>query len=364
VGYSLSRLSSLDEARDDWSRLADRQDNVFATWEWATSWWRVYGRGRRQQIYAAHRADGAIAAIIPLSLAGAGPVSIARFIGHGPADQLGPVCAPGDRGAAAEALRRLATDRRPSAGMVVVDRMRADEGWTQALGGHVLAREKFPLLALGGQGWEEWLAARSPNFRQYARGRERRLRRDHELSFRLVTSVDERKRAFETLVALHRARWGSRSTTFDPDRLRFYGAFTDLAARRGWLRLWMAEIDGGPAAAWLGFRFGGADSFYQSGWDPRWDRAGVGSVLLLHTLREAFHDGMREYRMLVGDEPYKRRLMSADPGVEPVAVGPRPLPALAAALASGRRWASMETRRRLGRTPRALATPALRRRGK
>jgi CelD/BcsL family acetyltransferase involved in cellulose biosynthesis len=59
--------------------------------------------------------------------------------------------------------------------------------------------------------------------------------------------------------------------------------------------------------------------YYQAGRDPDWDDASVGSVLFVHTIREAFKDGMREYRLLRGGEGYKERFASADHGLDTIA---------------------------------------------
>jgi CelD/BcsL family acetyltransferase involved in cellulose biosynthesis len=62
----------------------------------------------------------------------------------------------------------------------------------------------------------------------------------------------------------------------------------------------------------------------------------VGFVLLAHSIREAMRDGMREYRLLRGGEPYKARFSSRDPGLETIAVphGVRGAAALGAATAA------------------------------
>jgi CelD/BcsL family acetyltransferase involved in cellulose biosynthesis len=78
-------------------------------------------------------------------------------------------------------------------------------------------------------------------------------------------------------------------------------------------------------AAWYGFRFSGVESFYQSGRDPDWDRSRVGACLLEHTIREAFADGMLEYRLLRGDETYKRRYATRDASICTVAAARGPV---------------------------------------
>ena len=43
-------------------------------------------------------------------------------------------------------------------------------------------------------------------------------------------------------------------------------------------------------------------------------------MLLVHSIREAVADGMREYRFLRGGEEYKYRFADEDPGLETIAL--------------------------------------------
>jgi CelD/BcsL family acetyltransferase involved in cellulose biosynthesis len=72
-------------------------------------------------------------------------------------------------------------------------------------------------------------------------------------------------------------------------------------------------------------RYANAEFDYQGGRDPDWKSASVGLVLVAHSIRRALEDGMREYRFLRGDEPYKYRFADHDPGLETFAMshGPR-----------------------------------------
>ena len=82
--------------------------------------------------------------------------------------------------------------------------------------------------------------------------------------------------------------------------------------------MWLLEVDGVPRAAWYGFRFCGVEAYYQAGRDPAWDRWSVGWILLVHSVREALADGMREYRFLRGGEGYKYRWTTTDPGLDTI----------------------------------------------
>ena len=122
------------------------------------------------------------------------------------------------------------------------------------------------------------------------------------------------------LFALHRAARGRADSSFAGAAAAFHREFAAYALAHGWLRLWFLELDGRPRAAWYGFRFAGVESYYQAGRDPECRDASVGFVLLAHSIRAALDDGIREYRFLRGDEPYKYRFAESDPGLESIAV--------------------------------------------
>jgi CelD/BcsL family acetyltransferase involved in cellulose biosynthesis len=303
-------VSSLDELREDWVRLAYESRNLFSTWEWASTWWRHYGAGH-SLLVAACREGRDTVALLPLYLWSRRPARVARLLGHGPADQLGPVYAPGAEAAAAEAVQR--TVEQADVDLVLLELLSGRETWRELLRQAPLLRESSPTISLGA-GWNAYLAGRSANLRQQIRRRERQLDRRHAVRLRLATEPHSLQEDLSLLFALHRARWGARSAFS-----RFEGFHRDFAAvalERGWLRLWFLELDGRPAAAWYGFRFAGVESYYQAGRDPAFRDESVGFVLLSHSIREAAEEGAVEYRLLRGAEGFKLRFADADPGVE------------------------------------------------
>jgi CelD/BcsL family acetyltransferase involved in cellulose biosynthesis len=311
-------IESLGDARafrKRWAQLATASANVFSTAEWTDVWWRHFGAGMALELTSVRNAAGETAAVLPLVRERRGPIAIVRFAGHGVADELGPVCAPADREAATVALARTGGD------VLIAERLRSD--WPRAaLHGSVVHEAESPAIALAAHGtWDDYLAARSSNFRQQVRRRARKLERGLELRYRLSTDPARLDADFDTLVALHRARWGELSNALRGAREAFHREFAALALERGWLRLWIAEVGRVPVAAWYGFRFAGIESYYQSGRDPDWDRHAVGAGILEHSIREAFADGLREYRLLRGDESYKRRYATSIETVLTVARG-------------------------------------------
>ena len=302
-------MSDLGSLREDWRPLAEASRNVFGTWEWAETWWRHFGAGGELR---ATIVPGKV--VLPLYIGRTGPFRLLRFIGHGHADELGPVFAPEGREAATAALR----DALSEDGYHLFLGEDMPSGWSEPLGAKVTERTSNPVLALPESSWDEFLEARSSNFRQQMRKYERKLSREHDVSIRLADDVNRHTADLDILFALHRARWPGSKWFADAEA--FHRDFAAVALERGWLRLWILELDGGPAAAWYGFRFQGIDSYYQGGRDPTLSRARLGIVLIIHTVREAIHDGCEEYRFLRGDESFKYRFATSDPGLETLAV--------------------------------------------
>jgi CelD/BcsL family acetyltransferase involved in cellulose biosynthesis len=329
-----------ETVRDEWTALAEASGNIFGTWEWAASWWEHLGGGQRR--ISVCRDGNGIVAIVPLYLASRRPVRVLRFIGHGPADQLGPVCDPIDRPRVARALRRAMAGSKDW-DVLAGDLLPASEGWSALLGGKIVGTAASPVVEFdGSRDWDDFLATLSPRLRHEIRHDERKLAREHRISYRLANDRARLDADLETLFALHASRWPG--SAFSTRHREFHCAFAHRAFERGWLRLWFLEVDERPAAAWYGFRFGGVESHYQGGRDPDWRRSSVGLVVLAHSLRESLRDGTREYRFLRGSESYKYRIASRDPGLEDVLVTRGAVGAAAAAADTASRAARATAR--------------------
>lgn len=308
------RLEPLDGGllTPGWGELAEAAGTPFATPAWAAAWWQHFAAGE-MVLLGARRGDGTLAAILPLHRVRRGPMRLLRFLGHGPGDELGPVCAADDRPAALAALRRSFDAGELRADVLLAERIPGGASTEEAFGGLVFQREANPAVALDGLDWDAFLAARSANFRQQVRRRERGLHAAHDVALRLSADPSTIAADLETVFALHEARWGGEgSGALSSAQAAFHRSFATAAAERGWLRLWVLEINGNAVAGWYGLRFASCDWYYQSGRDPAWDRWSVGFVLLMHTIRCALEDGMQEYKLLRGGEAYKNRLATHD----------------------------------------------------
>ena len=100
---------------------------------------------------------------------------------------------------------------------------------------------------------------------------------------------------------------GGSSSGGDARRARFHRRFAAAALERGWLRLWIAEADGEPAAAWYGWRIGERYCYSLSGLDAPLRAARAGHGPARPHDRAGRGGGRRVYDLMWGDEGYKRR---------------------------------------------------------
>ena len=307
-------VDDLHALREDWTRLAAANGNIFATWEWNELWWRHYGRGRRLRLGISAR-EGEVDAIVPLFAWSNRPFRVLRLPGHGHGEHLGPICGEED---AERAFRRaLAAEAHD---LFAGDWLAGGPSWARVLGGRVVRTTGYPILHFGGRSWDEFLAERSKRFRKSVRHSRNRLEREHEVGFR-YTEPATLERDLDAVFRLHRARFGAHGgCRFCGEHEAFQREFAAIALGRGWLRLLFLELDGVPVCCEYGFSFLEEYFAYQGGRDPAWERESVGFVLEAENIRRSLEHGAAAYRFLGGEEPYKYRLPTEDPRLETVLV--------------------------------------------
>jgi GT2 family glycosyltransferase/CelD/BcsL family acetyltransferase involved in cellulose biosynthesis len=334
----------------DWDRLAENAGHVFATPEWLGTWWRWYGGGRPALIGLVRR-DSQLIAVLPLTVWWRTGVPVLRFVGHGPSDQLGPICAPlTDPGLASAVAGGLASIplRRF---ILLAELVPAEQGLGRLVGGRTLYTDESPLLRFEQDSWDDFLRDRGPNFRQQARRFPRRLAELGPVSYRLASDPGTLDRDLDILFDLHRRRWEGAETAFLA-AAGFHREVAALALERGWLRLWFLEVGGRPVAALYGFRFNGVEAAYQGGRDPALAAHPLGFILIAHAVQQALTGGMREYHLLRGGERYKARFANRERTLETIGAARGADARLLLAAASAARGRSLGLRRlTVDRTP-------------
>lgn len=312
-------LTAFAALRDEWSDLlADsRSASVFLSWEWLHTWW-VHLAGARTLRLLAVRRGTELVGLAPLASTGRGLLGLERleFLGGGQvgSDYLDLLARPGlER----EVVRSLAGHLVAAGASLDLKQVRIVGSLARELvralrgaGCRQLASRTqcCPVIDLRGRSWEGYLGSLGSEHRYGFQRKLRKAEARHALRFERVESEPRRRELLPVLFDLHVRRWRERGGSDGLEGaglLEFHEEFTRLALERGWLRLFVLWLDGAPAAALYGFRYGHVFSFYQSGLEPRCGKLGAGVLALGLAIRSAILEGASEFDLLHGREAYK-----------------------------------------------------------
>jgi CelD/BcsL family acetyltransferase involved in cellulose biosynthesis len=315
--------SAFENLRGSWNDLlhASASDCVFLTWEWLFTWWKHLSETRKLSLVAVHQNQRLIAlaplALRPAGLGGISPFRSLEFLGTGSvgSDYLDLIV---ERGKEREALRALATDmigrkraldlRQVKVGASLIEDLAGQLGQREGWGMVAQKTDVCPFIPLSGHTWPSYLAALGSQHRYNFQRRLKNLHKQFDVRFEPARTEAERAEALRILIALHHMRWGERGGSdglHTPSLLSFHEEFSRLAFARGWLRLFVLRLDGKPAAALYGLRYGRVFYFFQSGFDAAYAKESVGLVTMGLAIKSALEEGAEEYDLLHGDEGYK-----------------------------------------------------------
>lgn len=350
----------LEGLRNSWSNLVAQVPglSIFLTPEWMFAWWRAYGGNKELCVLLLTDPREGIVGIAPLywerrKFLGFTELRVLRFIGDGSADSddLDFIVKPGYAAAVAKAVLNWmrnapwdvcqfnALSAKSEVAALLEDGLRG-LGWKRAISHRPFTRVTLP------DTWALYLKKLSAKERHKIGIRLRRLQSRCKVCFRRCERPDELQAFLETLYALHQKRWEARGEpgSFSlAERRHFYEEMTRALLFRGWLGLWLLEMDDVPVAAQIGMYFGDHVYALQEGFDPAYASDSVGYVLRSLILQECIEKGVRFYDFLYGDQESKQR-WGADVGhyvdfhfARPASLGALDL-ASARLLSTSRNW--------------------------
>lgn len=321
--------------RTVWNALLERSatDSVTLTWEWLSTWWQVYGEGRRLCVVLVRSGDrlvGAAPLVRRSSLAltdGLIPLRRIELMGSGEdrldsvcSDYIGWIAEKGAELAVADAVMAALVEGRcgtwdqlllpdmqvpnPMSSAIVV------AGACHNVDFEEIHRDECPIVTLP-PSWEEYLKGLGPNHRKGVK----RTAREFATAggtYKVAGDITELEQMREDLIRLHQGRWiarGEPGAFASRKRSRFHELFMPLALERGWLRLGVMSIGGEALGAIYNLTYSGRVFSYQTGITPPQSNA-MSPGVLLHAseIQAAIQSGQREYDFLKrGLSKYKDR---------------------------------------------------------
>jgi CelD/BcsL family acetyltransferase involved in cellulose biosynthesis len=240
-----------------------------------------------------------------------------RFIGDGSndSDYLGLIHAPGEEESAAHSVVNHFLDHRCRWDIVLLNEVPATSGslkdlrrlfeerncyWseTQTSCCHVTLPPD----------WNSYLLGLRPRMRTKIRSLTRELEKQFDVQLGVCRDVGEIDPKLESLFRLHGKRWRTKGETgvfASAAKRRFYREISRLFLERGWMRFYTLTANGADVAHQYCIEFRKQMFLLQEGFDPSWDKYGVGNVLRAYVFRDCIKRGISVYDFLGGVTSHK-----------------------------------------------------------
>jgi CelD/BcsL family acetyltransferase involved in cellulose biosynthesis len=322
--------SELQELIPDWDSLYGESEphNPFLSPDWTTACWDTAST-ETELFVIAFRSEGRLVGLAPLCIERRGGFRVLRFISEERSDYLRFLRArdyPGVEGQ----LLQAALGHSEEWDLAILKQIVPERSTLHRIElpptfeAHSVEAGKAPYMAADVD-WDE-LHEIGPSWLKRTRKRLPRFLRDG-WQFERFTGAEAAARLGD-VAQIESRSWKAREnvTRLQPGAGQelFRRAFETLGAR-GEMQLWLASIDGQPAAYEIDFVLPKRLCIYQLGYDQEYQRASVGSFLSYVAIEHAWKSGAREYDYMSGDEPYKAERTAASRSILHIAIHSRTL---------------------------------------
>jgi len=318
-------LSSLEPLLAAWNQLLQEVPtaSTFSTWEWLLSWWRAFAADRKMHFVAFFDAHEELTGFAALYFADyrvfAGyRLRQLRLMGDGTqdSDNLDLIARPGCEHLVATALLEHLESSRKSWDFCALNTLPSYSPVAQVLLPQLQLR-KWPYFTSERLGcvidlpkdWESYRKQLSYNERGQLGKYMRRLEREYKVRF-YAASASDLDSCLESFFDLHQKRWitqGEPGSFASPARRQFYRDLSRLFLERGWLQLWMLELNGVNVGAEYDFLWNDTVYCLQGGFDTAMASGHIGYVLRGYVLKQLVESGIPHYDFLAGMQSYKGR---------------------------------------------------------
>lgn len=324
----INRINQFLELRHDWNKVLERSrdNNVFLTWEYLSTYWKHFGKEKQLRILCAEDKNE-IVAIAPLRQ------SCYNFANPFSYNVIEPLGYRGLAPEGADYTGLLLAEREAECLQLFLNYLVGQSDWDfiylmdtpgTSIIPDLLAKmsKNIPLISELEKGVicpyislptsiDILMSKLSKNLRQNLRKYMRRLEKDYRrVEFKKYDEFGSIKDAMTIFFKLHQKRWKSKHMlgVFNTQKLRdFYIDVAKLFADNGWLALYFLTANDEPIAAEYSFVYNLKMYFCLGGFDPDYSQYSVGNLTHQKAMEKCILNKIKEYDFLKGDEPYKFR---------------------------------------------------------
>jgi len=321
----INRFNELYELKHIWNDLLAKckDKHIFLTWEYISTYWKHFGKERKLRLLCAMEKDKIIG-IAPLreskfvfansfSYNVIEPLGYRGGAGHG-ADYTGLILAEKELDCFKAFLSYLVEQDDwdfiylydiPGTSVIpeLLRKASKDVPMFEIIEGAVCPYIPIP------SSMDIFMKKLRKKFRSNLRRRMRKLERDYrKVEFKRYDEVGSVRETMRIFMKLHQKRFNAISMPgeFATKKIRnFYFEVAENFASNGWLALHFLIVDDDPIAADYSYYY--EEKLYSAlnGFDPNYSKYSPMHLLTLKVIEKCINEGVKEYDLLKGGEPYK-----------------------------------------------------------
>ena len=316
----VSTRARFAELETDWALLWERSgESIFQSHPWISAWWGA-AAGRREpagRIVLAWR-DGQLVAALPLCVRRHRGLRVLEWAAKECSDYCDALVSPQDDRAATALALWEASVAAGGYDLAYLSHLEPGGVAGELVGGlgPLALHHRGDVTLRVRSSWpsgKAWFDALPKKPRQNHKRGERALEESGAARIRLVEPGEPLGPMLNRLVSLKRdwlIRTSQASTLLQQQGL--FEALVGVASTAGKLRLFVVEVDGEVVAGSVNFVDRDRLMAFFAAYDPAYEKASLGMLLMVHYIRWAFDQGLSEVDFLCGAEEYKRRFANAE----------------------------------------------------
>jgi len=314
--------------REQWNALLRESSNneFFLTWEWISTWWKVYGESKNNKklfILAVEDGDRNLIGIAPwyirkekvLKLI---PLKKIYFLGIGEnvsPEYLNIIIKKGWEDDVISNIRGYLLKNKYKWDLLYLSDITENHLITEKIK-EVFSAENIPffrekiippcLYFMLPQSWEAMLKSLNKKHRYNIKSRRKKINENFNVEANFYIQKQVSQWLLDILLFLHNRRMNDKGIE-GKFRYNDYRSFHTKLIKNypQYVIISLMKIDSKPAAVRYGYIYDNKVYNYQTGFDPKYKKYGVGQVLLSYLIEKCIKKGFREFDFLRGAEPYK-----------------------------------------------------------
>lgn len=319
----LQRMDELNDFETDWNQLLSQSldNNPFLTYEWITSWWKHFGKGRELKFFTSE-SKGAVSLVVPIMYSKCKVFGSNRdrveFVAAGDSDyEVFLVTSLQEAARTVNQLIESIMEDSNEADCVLFGRVPGDSSTARLLEGingggfgvSRLATKSCHYIPLPNN-YEIYRQTLGSNMRRNLKIWEKQALKDYRVEFIRYDEIGTVKEAMKVFFELHQKSQmakGNLGVFSDPAKRSFHMDVANAFAEKGWLGLFFLTFNDRPVSAVYSYEYKGKLYAYLCGFDPEYARYRPGNLAFKNLIKYGVDKKLKEFDFLRGDEEYKSR---------------------------------------------------------